>query len=120
MKLAPAGTPTPAQGRMPDHRAIAVEAGAADAVVGAKAAELAEHQAADPQTGLGAGDVEEAGAIGVADADIFDGRGLGGRQIGGAGARRQNGHSQARGRTQKKPLEKSHVKSPSRDPSGSG
>ena len=94
---------------MPDHRAIAVEAGAANAVVGAKAAELAEHQAADPQTGLGAGDVEEAGAIGVADADIFDGSRLGGRQIGGAGPRRQHGSGQARSRTQKKSFEQFHV-----------
>ena len=112
----PAGNPDPGEGRMEGRRAIAVEAGAANAVVGAKAAELAEHQAADPQTGLGAGDVEEAGAIGIADADIFDGRRLGGRQIGGAGTRRQNGYGQARGRTQKKSFEQCHVKSPSREP----
>ena len=109
MKLAPAGTPTPGKGPMPDDGAIAVEAGAANAVVGAKAAELAEHQAADPQTGLGAGDVKEAGAIGVADADIFDRRRLGGRQIGGAGPRRQHGSGQACSRTQKKSFEQFHV-----------
>ena len=61
--------------------AIAIEALAGNAVARIEAAELAEHQAADPQTGFGAGDIEKSGAIGVANADIFDRRRLVFRQI---------------------------------------
>jgi hypothetical protein len=65
---------------------IAIETGAADAEARIEAAHFGEHQAANLETGLGARDVEESGAIGIADADIFDRRGLGGGQISRAGA----------------------------------
>jgi len=52
-----------------------------------KTAQLCQGHPADPQTRLRAGDVEESGAIGIANADIFDRRRLAGRKIRGAGAR---------------------------------
>jgi hypothetical protein len=64
------------------QRTIAIEAGAANAVARIEAALFTQDQAADPQTGVGAGDEEESGAIGVANADIFDRRDP--RQIGGS------------------------------------
>src|SRR5208283_2981505 len=106
------------EARMRRRAAIAVEAGAGNAVLRIEAALFTQDQAADPQTGLGAGDEEESGTIGVANADIFDRRNP--RQIGGAGGGRQGSHGQARRRTQKKPFEQFHVKSPkARTPSGS-
>src|SRR5690606_20681499 len=62
-------------------------------IVGAGGADLVIDVAGDAQAGLGAGDVEEAGAVDVADADIFDGLGLGdddrvGRPGAGDGKRR--------------------------------
>jgi len=67
--------------------AIAVEAGAGNAVLRIEAALFPQDQAADSQTGVGAGNEEESGAIGVAYADIFDRRDP--RQIGGAGGGRR-------------------------------
>src|SRR5690606_28727154 len=45
--------------------------------VAARGANLVEDVTGNAQAGLGAGDVEEAGAVDVADADVFDGLGLG-------------------------------------------
>jgi hypothetical protein len=96
------------------QRTIAIEAGAANAVARIEAALFTKDQAADPQTGVGTGDEEKSGAIGVANADIFDRRDP--RQIGGAGSGRQGDYTQARRRTQKKPLQQFHVKSPRQGP----
>src|SRR5690606_24719698 len=49
----------------------------ASKVVAARRTNLMEDVARDREAGLGAGDVEEAGAVDVADADVFDGLGLG-------------------------------------------
>ena len=78
--------------------AIGVKERADNAEGGIEAAQLGQRQAADPQTCIGARNIEEAGAIGVANADIFNRRRLARRKIGGASARHRN-HSGQRRRT---------------------
>src|ERR1700732_683241 len=91
--------------------AIAVKERADDAERRIEAAQLGQRQAADPQTGVGARNIEEAGAIGVANADIFNRRRRASRQTGGPSARRRN-HSGQRRRSQKKSLEQFLVQFP--------
>ncbi len=66
----------------------------------------------DLQTAIGSRDKEKTGAIGIANADIFNRRGLARRKVGGAGARDANSRCQARGRSQKNPLYQAHFKFP--------
>jgi hypothetical protein len=87
------------------RRAIRIKVGARDAERRIEAAYFAEHQAADPQTGVGARDKEKGGAIGVANADIFNRCRLARRKIGGARAWHRGQHSKARGQNQKNPFE---------------
>ncbi len=76
-----------------------------------EAAQLRQRQAANPQTCIGARNIEEAGAIGVANADIFNRRRLARRQIGSVSARHRN-HSGQRRRRQKESLEQFLVQFP--------
>jgi hypothetical protein len=69
------------------RRAIGIKVGARDAERRIETAQLGHHQPADLQAALGSRDKEKAGAIGVANADIFNRRRLTRRKIGGAGAR---------------------------------
>ena len=69
------------------RRAIGIKVGARDAERRIEAAQLGQHQPADFQTALGSRDKEKAGAIGVANADIFDWRRLAHRKVGRAGAK---------------------------------